>query len=191
MGGSFHWIGGDPHRSDWSVSDQLGVSLCWSGTLADEFFAGDVRNWTKPGRELLQSWLDRTLAQLTPGRQLAIVPHHAHLLSDVAGQMRLWHDRSGTGLATVLYPSGLIAPTMLADVHDHLTRSITNLAPRCALCILEDIAPDSSNTEGSPQFQRVPWGSGILPHRHMERLLAEHLPSTTPILIQPNQPFFR
>jgi len=113
------------------------------------------------------------------------------LLSDVAGQMRLWQNRKDQGLATVLYPSGLIAPSMVKDIEDHLTRSISNLGPRCSLCILEDLAPPVGAHEDETHFQRAPWGTGMLPHALIERLLNEHLPLSTPVIIVTDPPFFR
>lgn len=200
-GGLFSWIAGNPQRPNWMreaevvvrASDEGSINLCWSGTLADELFAGDIRNWTKPGALALEAWLDQTLPQLCNqpyGRKLALIPHHTHLLSDVAGQMRLWHGRGDQGLATVLYPSGLIAPSMINDIEDHLTRSITNLAPRCCLCILEDLAPPVG-AQDDGHFQRAPWGTGMLPHALIERLLNEYLPATTPLMILIDPPFFR
>lgn len=202
-GGLFSWITGNPQLPNWMrtaeivvrASDEKSIHLCWSGTLADELFAGDIRNWTKPGALALEAWLDQTLPSLydhgdhASGKKLALIPHHTHLLNDVAGQMRLWHSRSDQGLATVLYPSGLIAPSMLNDIDDHLTRSITNLAPRCCLCILEDLAPPVG-TQDNGHFQRAPWGTGMLPHALIERLLNEHLPATTPLMILVDPPFF-
>ncbi len=199
-GGLFSWMGGNPQHPNWTAaadailreSDEESIAVCWSGTLANELFAGDIRNWTKTGTLALDAWLDQTLPSLCDsarGKTLAVVPHHTHLLSDVAGQMRLWHDRSDQGLATVLYPSGLIAPSMLNDIDDHLTRSITNLAPRCCLCILEDLAPPVG-AQDDGHFQRAPWGTGMLPHALIERLLNEHLPATTPLMILIDPPFF-
>jgi len=193
-------MGGNPQHPNWTAaadailceSDEESIAVCWSGTLANELFAGDIRNWTKTGTLALDAWLDQTLPSLCDsarGKTLAVVPHHTHLLSDVAGQMRLWHGRSDQGLATVLYPSGLIAPSMVNDIEDHLTRSITNLAPRCCLCILEDLAPPVG-AQDDGHFQRAPWGTGMLPHGLIERLLNEHLPATTPLMILIDPPFF-
>ncbi|MSQ89894.1 MAG: hypothetical protein EXS01_00660 [Phycisphaerales bacterium] len=199
-GGCFHWIAGNPRHESWQAdssrvaaeSSDNDIILCWSGTFGAQLFGGDIRNWTKAGAVALTEWLDESLPRLAAPatkRLLGIIPNHTHLLSDVAGQMRLWQDRSSQGLATVLYPSGLIAPSMLKDIDDHLIRSISHLAPRCALCILEDIAPCS---EGSARadFHRVAWGRGILPHARIESLLRQHLPVTTPIIVMTKPPFF-
>ena len=205
-GGSFLWLGGNPQDDQWSASANFptpndgeeSIALCWSGTFAATLFDGDIRNWTKSGHTALERWLDETLPKLCdvqpkPGtgiRRLGLVPHHTHLLSDVAGQMRLWHNRKDQGLATILYPSGLIAPSMMKDIDDHLIRSISNLGPRCSLCILEDLAaPVGSQDE--IHFQRAPWGTGMLPHALIERLLGEHLPASTPVIISTDPPFFR
>ncbi|MSR45123.1 MAG: hypothetical protein EXS15_07205 [Phycisphaerales bacterium] len=198
-GDRFHWIGGNSQspecrsllRSARGDTD-AGFVLCWSGTLASELFAGDIRNWTATGNTALAAWLDELLPPSAAGssRQLGIVPHYTHLVSDVAGQMRLWNDRRSHGLASVLYPSGLIAPSMLRALDDHLVRSISNLGPRCSVCILEDIAHSSDSTDEHPCFDRVAWGEGILPHAKIEQLLREHLPTATPIILASQPPFF-
>ncbi len=196
----FYWIGGNPQHQAWTAS--LGRALieapagctllCWSGTFADDLFAGDIRNWTRPGKPALEAWLDTTLARIAAhgsGHKLGVVAHHTHLLSDVSAQMRLWHARTAQGVATVLHPSALIAPSMMRDLHDHLTRAISMVAPRCDLCILEDIAPAPSAPIDEPAFDRVAWRNGILAHDFVHGLLGQYLPPTTPIVLS-SQPFF-
>lgn len=159
------------------------LTVGWSGTFARGLFEGDYRNWGPGARAQLDKQLDSLLSAATAcGARFGFVPHHSHLLSDVAGQMRIWHARAGQCLATVLYPSGVIAPSMVRDLDDHIHRAIEMLAPRCQLCILEDLAPAESGEPGEQALSRVPWGRGILPHDLVVALLARHLPTDVPIL---------
>lgn len=198
---TFYWIGGNPQSPVWKSSFDAALALvprkstllCWSGTFADEFFGGDVRNWSSPGKPALERWLDATLDQLAAhgaGHTLGIVPHHTHLLSDISGQMRLWHSRRERGLATILHPAAIIAPSMMRDVNDHLTRAISSLGERCDLCILEDIALAANPPTEDVTFDRVSWHEGMLAHDFVHRLLAQYLSPTTPILLS-SPPFFR
>lgn len=196
----FFWIGGNPQHQSWTATLDRALDeapaestlLCWSGTFADELFAGDMRNWTRLGKPTLEVWLESTLARIAAhgsGHTLGLVPHHTHLLSDVSGQMRLFHARGERRFTTILYPSALLAPSMMRDAHDHLTRAISMVAPRCDLCILEDLAPSTTAASDEGAFDRVAWQSGILSHEFVHGLLAEHLPPTTPIVLS-TPPFF-
>ncbi|MSR70176.1 MAG: hypothetical protein EXS17_07515 [Phycisphaerales bacterium] len=200
---AFFWIGGNPQQHSWTAALDSALAhapagctlLCWSGTFADELFAGDVRNWTRPGKPALEGWLDQTLAHLAAhgsGHKLGVIAHHTHLLSDVSAQMRLWHARRDQGIATILHPAALIAPSMLRDLNDHLTRTISMVAPRCDLCILEDIAPLPTEGDEESVLARVSWETGLMAvtaHELVHGLLRDHLPPTTPILLS-EHPFF-
>ncbi len=188
----FLWIGGNPLERSWSDSLESTLAkapagstlLCWSGTLADGLFDGDFRNWTRPGKTAFDRWLDATRTRLRAhvgGHRLGIVAHHTHIVSDVASQMRLWHELHEHGIATVLHPAALIAPSMHRDMLDHITRAISMVGPRCDFCMLEDITSEGDRTA---------WGRGALPHQQVHALLREFLPSNTPLFVS-EPPFFR
>ncbi len=188
----FIWIAGNPLGASWADALERTLArapagstlLCWSGTLADGLFDGDFRNWTRPGKAAFDRWLDATRTRLgshVGGHRLGIVAHHTHILSDVSSQMRLWHELHEHEIATVLHPAALIAPSMVRDLNDHLTRAISMVGPRCTLCILEDITAAGD---------RIPWGTGALPHQQVHALLREFLPPSTPLFVS-EPPFFR
>lgn len=178
-----HWSSGWFPQSRVETVPDKGMLLRWSGTFSDGLFDGDIRNWMNPGTRALNEQLDEILPiACAAGSSFGFVPHHSHFLSDVTGQMRLWHARQAQGFATVLYPSGVIAASMIGDLEDHLRRAIEMVAPRCDLCILEDIALRDSEGGQAPQPARMPWGKGDLPHDFIVNLLDRFLPPTVPIL---------
>jgi hypothetical protein len=188
----FAVVEGNPQSAQWHhppmTMDAAAPWLCWSGSLGAGPFEPDPRNWMRQGHEAFNAWVERLAAAFaaddstTRRTHCAVIPHHAQLLSDLSGQMRLWHQYGGAGIGTVLHPAALIAPSMLRDLEDHVTRSISMLASRCVVCILQDIEPVQRGTEVA-EVRLVPWGSGQMPHALVERLLNEHLPPHIPICI--------
>lgn len=129
--------------------------IAWSGTFADALFGGDMRNWMRPGWDALQQRLDSWRGTLEgAGVRLALHPHATHLLSDVAGAMRLLVDRAGQPFDVICAPAALLTPDMLGDgaregtrgriaeardVREHLLRALSVLGPRTPLCVLQDV----------------------------------------------------
>lgn len=140
--------------------------IAWSGTFADEPFAGDMRNWMRTGWDALQARLDAWRAPLADaGVRLALHPHATHLLSDVAGAMRVLVQRAQEPLDVVLAPADLLTAAMLGDgtreagrarlpesqdVREHLTRAFATLGPRTPLCILGDVRPCHVSERAGP-----------------------------------------
>ncbi|MBU3728079.1 MAG: hypothetical protein FGM37_02370 [Phycisphaerales bacterium] len=129
--------------------------IAWSGTFADSLFGGDMRNWMRPGWDALQQRLDSWRGRLEgAGVRLALHPHATHLLSDVAGAMRLLVDRADQPFSVICAPAALLTPEMLGDgaregtrgriaeardVREHLLRALSVLGPRTPLCVLQDV----------------------------------------------------
>ncbi len=129
--------------------------IAWSGTFADSLFAADMRNWMRPGWDALQQRLDSWRGTLeAAGVRLALHPHARHLLSDVAGSMRLLVDRAGQPFDVICAPASVLTADMLGDgaregtrgriaeardVREHLLRALSVLGPRTPLCILQDV----------------------------------------------------
>ncbi|MBM4008321.1 MAG: hypothetical protein FJ285_01870 [Planctomycetes bacterium] len=190
----FALVPGNPQSAAWRhppISASASTPwLCWSGSLASQPFAPDPRNWMRVGQEAFQHWTERLAAECTAGSEgarphapcCAVLPHHAQLLSDLSGQMRLWHQYGSAGIGSVLHPAALIAPSMLRDLEDHLLRAFTMLGSRCILCILQDIEPVQHDGEIA-EIRLVPWGSGQMPHALVERLLNEHVPAHIPLCV--------
>ena len=183
--------------------------ITWSGTFADSLFAADMRNWMRPGWIALQQRLDSWRGMLeSAGVRLALHPHARHLLSDVAGAMRLLVDRAGQPFDVICAPAAVLTVDMLGDgaregtrgriaeardVREHLLRALSVLGPRTPLCILQDARVatgtpraalddlDDMDDEG-PALETCAPGTGALPWDALVTLTAEHLPSHVPIL---------
>ncbi|MSR29014.1 MAG: hypothetical protein EXS03_05490 [Phycisphaerales bacterium] len=189
----FRFVGGNPLDPQWRTASGFDCLLAthdrsnpttflvWSGTLGLGLFDPAIGNWMRPGREALAALvIDLLGVTRAAGASIGFIPHHAHLLSDVAGQMRHWHEHSEAGLVTVLSPASLIAGSMRKDLDDHLRRAIEMCAPRCAICVLEDLRFD-----GTPPSApvRVPWLQGEILRDSVVQMLTEHLPVHTPIAV--------
>lgn len=182
--------------------------IAWSGTFADSLFAVDMRNWMRPGWDALQQRLDSWRGTLeAAGARLALHPHARHLLSDVAGAMRLLVDRAGQPFDVICAPAALLTADMLGDgaregtrgriaeardVREHLLRALSVLGPRTPLCILQDVrvaagaqrpALDDRDEEGLV-LEACALGTGALPWDALIALTAEHLPAHVPILAE-------
>lgn len=183
--------------------------VAWSGTFADTLFAGDMRNWMRPGWDALQRRLDGWRGPLeAAGLRLALHPHATHLLSDVAGAMRLMVDRAGQPFDVICAPASLLTPEMLGDgaregargriaeardVREHLLRALSVIGPRSPLCILADvrIAGSAARQSGGPRtddgevrLESCQAGTGALPWDALIAIAAEHVPAHVPILAE-------
>jgi len=190
----FALVPGNPQSAEWRhppITDDASTPwLCWSGSLAPQLFEPDPRNWMRAGQEAFNHWIERLAVECAAGStgasantvRCAVLPHHTQLLSDLSGQMRLWHQYGSVGIGSVLHPTALIAPSMLRDLEEHLLRAFTMLGPRCMLCILQDIEVVRHGSEIA-ELRPVPWGSGQMPHSLVEGLLNEHVPPHIPLCI--------
>jgi len=147
-----------------SAGDAAPCLIAWSGTFADALFGGDMRNWMRPGWDALQQRLDSWRGTLEgAGVRMALHPHATHLLSDVAGAMRLLVDRAGQPFDVICAPAALLTPDMLGDgaregtrgriaeardVREHLLRALSVLGPRTPLCMLQDVRIAGGTRDG-------------------------------------------
>lgn len=183
--------------------------IAWSGTFSESLFGGDMRNWMRPGWDALQQRLEAWRGPLErAGLRLALHPHASHLLSDVAGSMRLLVDRAGQPFDVVCAPAALLTPDMLGDgaregargriaeardVREHLVRALSVLGPRTPLCVLQDVrvaaaaqrpARDGDDDGAEPILEACGAGTGSLPWDALIALTAEHVPTHVPILAE-------
>lgn len=173
--------------------------VAWSGTFASEPFAGDMRNWMRPGWDALQARLDAWRAPLADaGVRLALHPHATHLLSDVAGAMRLLVQRPQEPFDVLLAPADLLTATMLGDgareagrarlpesqdVREHLARAFSALGPRTPLCVIGDVRTHGASGESDGcGLEACPLGKGLLPIGVLRDLLVAHVPAEVPVL---------
>lgn len=181
------FVDGNPLSGQWIVDADLPGRriVSYSGTLADAPFGDDPRTWMKPGHERLKAFLDEIEPALRAhGRTLCVRPHHRHVVGDVHSAVKLLRDRAGGPFEVLLSPGDLLAPSMLREAADHLARMFAHLGPVAAGVLLFDLARDDE-TEESGLLSPRPLGQGLLPMDLIGRLLAEHVPAETPVLLLP------
>lgn len=182
------FVEGNPLSGNWAVDAESPGSriVSWSGTLAeDSLFGDEPRTWMRAGQERFAAFLDEIAPALHHHRRtLCFRPHHRHVLSDVHSSVKLLRDRAGGPFEMLLSPADILAPGMLRDVEDHLTRMFAHVGPVAAGVLLADVR-EGHNTAESGLFDVVPFGQGLLPSALVARLLAEFVPETTPIVLLP------
>ena len=178
------FVDGNPLAGNW-VADTEAPSrriVSYSGTLADEPFGDDPRTWMRAGHERFKAFCDEVGPALQAhGRTLCFRPHHRHVLGDVHASVKFLRDRAGGPFEILLSPAELLAPSMLPQAEDHLTRAFAHLGPVAAGVLLTDAAPGADDGLLSP----TPLGGGVLPKPLLARLLAEFVPPETPVILLP------
>lgn len=176
------WVEGNPLAPGWiAAADGPGPRLmCWSGSLAEDLQAQHPANWMRPGRAALDALLTQAAPALeAQGRSICLRPHLRHVLSDAQGCLRFLADHAGLPVQIALCPADMIAADMLRDLPEHLERLFASLGPRAAVVLLEDIGPMSDDEAPRP----CPLGQGALPRDLVRRLLTEHVPAGTPVIV--------
>jgi hypothetical protein len=189
-GGATAWgafVDGNPLSGTW-IADAEAPSrrlVSYSGTLGEELFADEPRTWMRAGQDRFKGFLDEVEPALRAhGRTLCFRPHHRHVLGDVHASVKLLRDRAGGPFEVLLSPADMIAPSMTGQIEDHLARMFAHLGPVAAAVLLADIAPDAQTAERG-LFSTCRLGAGILPLALVSRLLAEHVPAETPVILLP------
>ena len=181
------FVDGNPLAGNW-VADAEAPSkriVSYSGTLADTAFGDEPRTWMRAGHERFKAFCDEVEPALHHhGRTLCFRPHHRHVLGDVHASVKFLRDRAGGPFEILLSPADLLAPSMLGQVEDHLTRMFAHLGPVAAGVLLADCAPAAETTE-TGLLSVVRLGDGVLPAPLLGRLIAEFLPAGTPVLLLP------
>ena len=103
------------------------------------------------------------------------------MLADVHASVKFLRDRAGGPFEILLSPAELLAPSMLAQAEDHLTRAFAHLGPVAAGVLLMDAA----TTPEGELLTATRLGEGTLPIPLIMRLLAEFVPAETPVLLLP------
>ena len=153
-------------------------AILWSGSLGESLFADEPRNWMPAGRAALAAFCDSAARPLgLAGKRMCFRPHHRHVLSDVQGSLSFLRERDGQPFGIALSPADLLTPDMLRDAEDHLARAIGSLGHLADVVIVEDLRP------GPDGLERVPFGEGVLPADRYARLLREHVPAATPVVL--------
>lgn len=174
----------NPLGSEWllDVDSPSSRMVTWSGTLAEHLFEAHPMTWGKPGHEALAAFCDAAAPQLkSHGRILCFQPHARHVLSDPQSCLRFIRDREGQPFEIALAPCSLLEPAMLSRVEDHLWRMFESLGGQCAMVMLTDAAI----SEDGESIVPVALGQGILRRDVMRKLIEQHVPAETPIVLQP------
>jgi len=181
------FIDGNPLGGNWIADAEAPARriVSYSGTLADEPFGDDPRTWMRAGHERFKAFCDEVEPALRAHeRTLCFRPHHRHVLGDVHASVKFLRDRAGGPFEVLLSPADLLAPSMLAQAEDHLTRMFAHLGPVAAAVLLADCATTSETGEnGLLGMSRL--GEGVLPMPLLSRLIAEFVPAETPIVLLP------
>lgn len=164
--------------------------LCYSGSLDEDLFADEPRNWMPQGQARLQSFLDATAPALrAQSRRMCLRPHWRHALGDLPSCVKFVRERitaDPTGpFELCLSPIEMLAPSMLNPPkarEEHLQRMFAHLGAVASCVLLADYAPRTDASEESC-LELLPLGNGCLDRHHVLALLEEFVPTTTVILL--------
>lgn len=116
--------------------------LLWSGWLGESPTGTSPQHWTRSARQSLATACAPLASN--PAR-IFLIPHHAHLLSDLPGCIAhalAARDAAAAGCPSVgiaLAPTALLAPSMMDRAMDHLERIISMIAPLSPFVLIERI----------------------------------------------------
>ena len=185
------FVESNPLSDGWLIDLEAPSSrlVTYSGTLGDELFGDEPRTWMRTGQERFIAFLDEVEPALHHHRRtLCFRPHHRHVVGDVHAAVKLLRDRAGGPFEILLSPADMLAPSMLETALDHATRMFAHLGSVVAAVLLTDIEV-SENTGETGLFRTCRLGEGLLTRTLgdgvLARLLAEHVPPTTPVILLP------
>ncbi len=182
------FVDGNPLSGGWIVDVEAPARriVSWSGTLSDQgLFADEPRTWMKAGHERFKAFLDEVGPALQQHeRTLCFRPHHRHVVGDVHASVKLLRERAGGPFEVLLSPGDMLAPSMLPQIEDHLVRMFAHLGPVAAAVLLFDVAATAETAENG-LLSPCRLGEGALPMPLVARLLAEHVPAETPVILLP------
>jgi len=159
--------------------------VCWSGSLGESLFAPHPMTWLTPGHEALDRFCDEIGPQLEQhGKSMCFQPHARHVLNDAQSCCAFLERRGQGPFAVAMDPASMIEPSMMPTVADHLARMFDMLGSRCAMVMLSDVVVSGDD---EPEVTSVPLGQGVLPRDVVLELLQTHLPSETPVVLQPGK----
>ena len=171
----------NPLAGELAVDDDIGAKriVTWSGTLGPDLFTAHPANWLRPGHDSLRD-VCRSLAPRLSERSMTVCfhPHCRHVLSDAPSCVTFLNDLAGEPFEIALAPASMLEPSMMVDLDDHLRRIFEALGPRAAAVFMSDV------TEGADGLiEAVPLGQGKLPRETVIRLLGDHVPRGTPVIV--------
>ncbi len=164
--------------------------LCYSGSMSDDLFADEPRNWMPQGQARLQEFLDETAPALKARKRiLCLRPHWRHALGDLPSCVRFVRERitadPTSPFELCFSPTELLAPSMLQPteaLEEHLRRSFGHLGSVASCVLLADFRPPDAPESEAP-VELLPLGSGGLPRALTLSLLDAFVPASTPLLL--------
>ena len=165
--GSVHCLAGTPSHLPAAGLPESGLTI---------MFPGSPRTglpWAQGAWEELVAQVEAL--DVTGG--LLLRGHHGHVLSDAPACLR-WLEADSDRAGVALSPASMLAPSMLADVEDHLVRMFEYLGSRAGAVVLEDLGSGEDDLHG------LPAGEGLLPGPLLGTLLEELVPEAVPIVIR-------
>ncbi len=169
--------------------------LVYSGSMQEDLFADEPRNWMPQGQARFQTFLDETTDALkTQGRTMCLRPHWRHALGDLPSCVKFVRERI-TGDPTspfelCLSPVEMLAPSMLQPqqkLEEHLQRMFTHLGGVASCVLLADFEqPKADGVEEN--LKLLPLGAGCLRRECILPCIEAYVPKTTPILLLPGRP---
>lgn len=182
-------VRGNVLASDWMIDAEMPGDriVCWAGTLGESEFAAHPPNWMGAGREAINAFCAEMTPQLVKhGRTMCFQPHSRHVLSDAPSCLSFLRAHQGQPFEIAFSPATMLELSMLDDLDDHLIRMFETLGATCAMVMLGDLNPNEDE-DREPARQSVPLGEGNLPRDLVRRLLRDHVPPETPLVLSPRQ----
>ena len=110
---------------------------------------------------------------------MCLMPHSRHVLSDAPSCMKFLADHEGEPFDVALSPAAMMEPRMLAAAEDHAIRLFQMLGGSCSMVLLGDVTA----SEDRERCVEVPPGEGRLGREQLRRLVEEHVPAQTAVVI--------
>lgn len=169
-------------------SHLAGRAGVWSGSLAEQPLARDVRTWGPEGMAALNEACDAGVARAAAaGGRLLVRPHARHVLSDVQRCLTFMLKRQGQPLGLLLDPAALLDSTMLGRAADHLRRAIETLGPVADAVWLTNVSGGAraslDDTDDDHHLTPVPLHRGLIAPTILLDLVRRCVPASTPLIV--------
>lgn len=157
------------------------ITVCWSGSLADDMFARDWGTWGGAGMEALRRFCEG----ITPGLaardgRLVLRPHARHVLSDPF-KCRRFFDELGEGrIGVALDAASMMEHSMLGEAEGHYERAFEMLGPVASVVFVTGV--DRAADEERPPTACAA-GQGVVNAGVIGALVRAHVPGGTPLLL--------
>lgn len=185
-GGPSAFASWDPRNPLAGGMDLADDTMVWSGWVEDDEASG-VRTWSNEGWEAMLAWLGDALPRAREaGRTIHIRPRATHVVSDPQRCVALLEKFDDPALRLVLDPIGMLTPSMLGFVQDHLRRAFEALGahPRLSGVVLAGawLGTGEERVKPTSILMDRPDG-GQVNARDLLSVYAEHVGVGVPVLL--------